>query len=111
MKPVDNQPARLCGIHKFDNISDITSASIKFWPIIDQTAFYMHNAAQVISDYLFFFLRKNVYTTTDTQTFPQHLSNLPPLQDDEEDASYDFKSLYQKHASFENNRLYFSTNI
>lgn len=74
MRPVDNQQARLYRTHKFDYVNDILFGSIKFQPITDRTAFYMYNAVQVISDYLFL-LCKNVYTTTDTQSFPQHLSN------------------------------------
>ena len=45
--------------HKFDNLNNITSASIKFWQVNDQTGFYNHNTAQVISNYLHP-LRKNV---------------------------------------------------
>ena len=37
---------------------------------------------------------KNEYTINDTQTFSQELSTLPPLEEDEEDASYDVKSLF-----------------
>ena len=53
----------------------------------------MYNAAKVISDD-YHPLCKNVYTIIDTQSFPQHLPNLPPLQDDEEDVSYDVESLF-----------------
>ena len=35
----------------------ITSASIKFGPLIDQTGFYRYNTPQVISDYLRLFCR------------------------------------------------------
>ena len=38
--------------HKFGNLNDITSTSIKFRPIIDQTGFYNYNAVKVISDYM-----------------------------------------------------------
>ena len=56
MRPASNQPARLIYVillkHTFDKIKDITSANIKFRPIIDQTGFYTYDAAQVFSDYL-----------------------------------------------------------
>ena len=38
-------------------------------------------------------LCKNEYSTNDTQKFPSMLSSIPPLQDDEEDVSYDVGSL------------------
>ena len=40
MHPVSDRPARFYGkakIHKFDHPRDITTESIKFQPIIDQT--------------------------------------------------------------------------
>ena len=39
-------------------------------------------------------LSKNEYSINDTQKFPSMLSSIPPLQDDEEDVSYDVKSLF-----------------
>ena len=39
---------------------------------------------------------KNVYVITGTRSFPQHLANLPSLQNDKEDASQDFESLVAK---------------
>ena len=69
-------------------MNDKKSSSIKFRPIIYQTGFYTHKATQVVSDYLRL-LSKNVYAIIDTQSFLQHLSNLPPLQNNEEDFSYD----------------------
>ena len=39
-------------------------------------------------------LCKNEYSINDTQKFPSMLSSIPPLQDDEEDVSYDAESLF-----------------
>ena len=78
MRLVSNQPTRLYGTaktHKLGNISDITSTSIKFRSIIDQTGFHTFNAAKVISVHRRP-LCKNVYTITETQSFPQHFANL-----------------------------------
>ena len=96
MRPQSNQPARLFGTaktHKFESTRDITKHNIKFRPIIDQTGFYTYNASQVISEYLKP-LCKNEFTINDTQQFPRDLSNLPPLEKDEEDVSYDVESLF-----------------
>ena len=49
--------------------------------------------AKVISDYLRP-LCKNEYSINDTQKFPSMLSSTPPLQDDEENISYDVESLF-----------------
>ena len=49
--------------------------------------------AKVILDYLRP-LCKNEYSINDTQKFPSMLSSIPPLQDDEEDVSYDVESLF-----------------
>ena len=49
--------------------------------------------AKVISGYLRA-LCKNEYSINDTQKFPSMLSSIPPLQDDEEDVSYDVESLF-----------------
>ena len=96
MKPGSNQPARLYGTaktHKFETLEDITVANLKFRPIIDQTGTLTYNAAKVISDYLRP-LCKNEYSINDTQKFPSMLSSIPPLQDYEEDVSYDVESLF-----------------
>ena len=45
-----------------------------------------------LSDYLRP-LYKNEYSINDTRKFPSMLSSIPPLQDDEEDVSYDVESL------------------
>ena len=55
MQPDSNQPVRLYGTaktHKFKTLEDITVASLKYRPVIDQTGEFTYNAAKVISDYL-----------------------------------------------------------
>ena len=94
MQPDSNQPARLYGTaktHKFESLENIIVVNLKFRPIIDQTRMFMYNLAKVISDYVTT-LCKNGYSINDTQNFPSMLSSIPPLQDDEEDVSYDFES-------------------
>ena len=49
--------------------------------------------AQVISKYLKP-LSRNEYTIGDTQVFSKHIKDLPPLQEDEEDVSYDVESMF-----------------
>ena len=96
MKPDSNQPARFYGTaktHKFETLEDIIVANLKFRPIIDQTGTFTYNAAKVIPDYLRP-LCKNEYSINDAQKFPSMLSSFPPLQDDEEDVSYDVESLF-----------------
>ena len=91
MQPDSNQPERRYGLaktHKFETLEDITVANLKFRPIIDQTRTFTYNAAKVISDYLRH-LCKN-----DAQKFPNILSPIPPLQDDEENVLYDVESLF-----------------
>ena len=61
--------------------------------MFDQTGTLTYNAAKVISDYLKP-LCKNEYSINDTQKFPIMLSSIRPLQDDEEDVSYDVESLF-----------------
>ena len=94
MQPDSNQPACLYGTaktHKFESLENIIVVNLKFRPIIDQTRTFMYNLAKVISDYVTT-LCKNGYSINDTQNFPSMLSSIPPLQDDEEDVSYDFES-------------------
>ena len=64
---------------------------LKFRSTIEQTETYTCNAAQVISQYLK--TLRNEYTIDDTQVFSKHIKDLPPLQEDEEDVSYDVESL------------------
>ena len=55
MQPDSNQPVRLYGTaktHKFKTLEDITVASLKYRPVIDQTGEFTYNAAKVMSDYL-----------------------------------------------------------
>lgn len=75
--------------HVFVDINYITSTSIKFWPISDQTSFYPYNTAQAIYNYLQT-LCKYVYTTTFTLSFPQHV------------VSYYQQKKVQKYISFGN---------
>ena len=96
MYPSSNSPAKLYGTaktHKFQNIEDFSMENIKFHPIIYQTGTYTYGAAQVISDYLKP-LCSNQYSIKDTQSFAKLIKDLPPLNDDEEDVSYDVESLF-----------------
>ena len=96
MQPDSNQPARLYGTaktHKFETLEEITAANLKFQPNIDKTGTFTYNAVKVISDYLRP-LCKNEYFINDIKKFPSMLSSIPPLQDDEEDVSYDVESLF-----------------
>ena len=79
--------------HTFGTLEDIVVAKLKFRPIIDETGTFTYNAAKVILDYLRP-LCKNEYSINDTQKSPSMLSSIPPLQDDEEDVSYDVESLF-----------------
>ena len=96
MYPRSNQPAKLyrtAKTHKFNNIQEINKENLKFRPIIDLTETYSYNAAQVILQYLKP-LCKNEFTINDTQSFSADIKNIPPLQEDEEDVSYDVESLF-----------------
>ena len=96
MYPHSNQPAKLYGTaktHKFNNIQEINKEKLKFRPIIDQTGTYSYNTAQVISQYLKP-LCKNEFKINDTQSFAVDIKNIQPLQEDQEDISYDVESLF-----------------
>ena len=96
MIPESNQPAKLYATaktHKFDNLKDINSNNLKFRPIIDQTGTFTYNASKVIADYLKP-LSNNKYTIQDTQQFPEMITSLPSLLNDEEYVSYDVDSLF-----------------
>ena len=96
MYPHSNQPAKLYGTaktHKFNNIQEINKERLKFRPIIDQTGTYSYNTAQVISQYLKP-LCKNEVKINETQSFAVDIKNIQPLQEDEEDVSYDVESLF-----------------
>ena len=79
--------------HKCETLEDLTVATPKVWPIIDQTGTFTYNATKVISDYLIPFC-KNGYSIYDTQKFQSMLSSIEPLQGNEEDASYDVELLF-----------------
>ena len=96
MRPVSKQPDQLYGTaktHKFQNLKDITPQSLKCCPTISKTGTFTYNAAKVGSTY-FKPLCQKEYSTSDTQQFPDMLSNLPPLPDDEENISYNVESLF-----------------
>ena len=96
MIPSSNQPARLFATaktHKFKNIDEIAMNNLKFRPIIDQSGTYTHKTAQIIGEYLKP-LSKNEFTIRDTQTFPDMIKSLPPLNENEEYVSYDVESLF-----------------
>ena len=96
MRPEHNQPARLYGTaktHKFSDIKDVNLQDLKFRPIIDQTGTYTYHAAKVIAEYLKP-LCQSEYRISDTQHFAYLAKNLPPLDKDEEDVSYDVDSLF-----------------
>ena len=91
-----NFTAKLYGTaktHKFNNIQEINKEKLKFLPIIDLTGTYSYNTAQVISQYLKP-LCKNEFKINDTQSFAVDIKNIQPLQEDEEDVSYDVESLF-----------------
>ena len=79
--------------HKFNNIQEMNKEKLKFRAIIDQTGTYSYNTAQVISQYLKP-LCKNEFKINDTQSFAVDIKNIQPLQEDEEDVSYDVESLF-----------------
>ena len=97
MNRVSNQPDQLYGIaktHKFENLKDITPQSLKCGPTLNQTGTFTYNAVKVISYQNEYPLCQNEYPISDTQQFPDMLSNLPPLPDDEENISYNVESLF-----------------
>ena len=61
--------------------------------IIDQIGTFTYNAAKVISDYLRP-SHKNEYSMNDKLKFSSMLSSIPPLEDDKEDVSRVFESLF-----------------
>ena len=96
MYPHSNQPAKVYGTaktQKFNNIQETNKEKLKFRPTIDQTGTYSYNAAQVISQYLKPF-SKNKFTINNTQSFSADIKNIPTLEEDEEDISYDMESLF-----------------
>ena len=95
MRPVSSQPRRFFATaktHKFNSMEDITVADLKLRPIIDQTGTHIYNASKVISKYLEP-LTKNEYVINNTLIFPEIIKSVP-LQEDEEDVSYDVESLF-----------------
>ena len=91
-----NQPAKLYGTaktHTFKDIKEITKERIELQPIIDQTSTYTYGAAQVIYQYPKS-LYKNEFTMEDTQSFSKKITDFPPLENEEQDVSYDVESLF-----------------
>ena len=79
---------------KFQNFEDITVMNLEFWSIIDQMGRFTYNhGAKFISDYLKPYVKKE-YSIDNTQTFPNRLSSIAPLQEDEEVIWYYVKSLF-----------------
>ena len=97
MTTSSNQPGQLYGIaktHKFSDLSEITSESLKFRPIISQVGTCTYNAAQVISEYLKPLVNDNVFILANVQDFATIIKEQPPLSSDEEYVSYDVESLF-----------------
>ena len=98
MLPSSNQPAQLYGTaktHKFDDINEITVDSLKFRPIIAQTGTYMYKTAQVISEYLKPLHENNNFVIKNTQNLAQLIREQPPLEENEEYASYDVNRYFR----------------
>ena len=94
--PSSNQPARFFATaktHKFETFDEINLTDIKLRPIINQSVTCYYTASQVVAKFLKP-LAGNQYVIKDTQTFQSLLQNLPSLQPDEEDVSYDVESLF-----------------
>ena len=95
MRPVSNRPARFFATaktHKFQSFDEITLEELKLRPIVDQTGTHTQKAAKVVSQYLKP-LAHNKYVIKDSLKFPELLKSRP-LQEDEEDVSYDVESLF-----------------
>ena len=71
----------------------ITLLNLKCCSIINQKEAFTYKAAKNISNNLK--TCQNEYSIWDTQQFPDMLSNLPPLLNDEEDVSCDVESLFK----------------
>ena len=101
MRPYCNQLGRFfvkAKTHKANSINDMKIENLKLRPIIDQVNTCHYNAVQVLAEYLKP-LAENNFTLKNTQLFPQILNNMPSLMPDEEDVSYDVKSLFSRVSS------------
>ena len=81
VRPVANQPAKLFATaktHKYNNIEDINVEKLKF---------------KIIAEYLKP-LSQNEYSIKDTQSLPEMLRDLRPLNNDEQYVSYDVDCLF-----------------
>ena len=95
MRPVSSQPGRFfttAKTHKFYSVEEVSLEELTLRPIIDQTGTHVYKASKVISKYLEP-LSKNEYVINNTLDFPEIIKSVP-LQDDEEDVSYDVESLF-----------------
>ena len=93
-----NQPAQVQGTaktHKFDDINEIAVDQLKFRPIIAQTGTYMYKTAQVISEYLKPLHENNNFVIKNTQNLAQLIREQPPLEENEEYASYDVNRYFR----------------
>ena len=96
MKPISNQPGKIHATtktHQFHSLKNITIQNLKFHPIISQIGSYTYNAAKVLSDYVKT-LCQNQYKINDTQSIASQIKKQPPLDEDEECASYDVDSSF-----------------
>ena len=96
MHSESNKLAKMYGMaktHKFGSTDNIELTKLKFYLIIDQTGTYTYKAAKVISRYLKP-LCDSDYTIKNTQSFAKLIKEVPPLQEDEEDVSYNTESLF-----------------
>ena len=97
MLPSSNQPTPLYGTaktHKLDAINNIKFDPLKFRPTIAQTGTYMDKTAQVISEYLKPLYEINDFIIKKTQNFAQLIREHHPLEENEENVSYDVESLF-----------------
>ena len=78
--------------HKFGS-TDIKLTKLKFHPIIDQTGTYTYKTSKVISRYLKL-LCDSEYTIKDKQSFAKLIKELPLLQEDKGNASYDIECCF-----------------
>ena len=95
MRPSSHQAAKLYATaktHKFQDLGDITVEQLTVRPIMDQTNIMAYNTSQIMSKYLQP-LAENEYIIKDTLKFPKFIRD-NPINDNEEDVSYDVVSLF-----------------
>ena len=97
IKPDSNQLACFyvkVKIQKSKNLEAITVANAKFPLVIDKTRTFTCNAVKAISDYLSLLKNDEYFIEDDEQKFPNILSLVPHLHNNEEVGSYDIESLF-----------------